>query len=72
MRVNYKVHKLHQRYILIPRGCTSGGVYVEDVLLVEFMYLVLTRMPGESYRRRLGGCSSGGVYVEDVPLVEFM
>ena len=22
-------------------------------LLVEFMYLVLTRMPGESYRRRL-------------------
>ena len=39
---------------------------------MEFMYLVLTRMPGESYRRRLGGCSSGGVYVEDVPLVEFM
>ena len=26
-------------------GCTSGGVY---------MYLVFTRMPGESYRRRLG------------------
>ena len=25
----------------------------EDVALVEFMYLVLTRMPGESYRRRL-------------------
>ena len=25
----------------------------EDVLLVEFMYLVFTRMPGESYRRRL-------------------
>ena len=25
----------------------------EDVPLVEFMYLVLTRMPGESYRRRL-------------------
>ena len=26
----------------------------EDVPLVEFMYLVFTRMPGESYRRRLG------------------
>ena len=25
----------------------------EDVPLVEFMYLVFTRMPGESYRRRL-------------------
>ena len=26
---------------------------VEDGLLVEFMYLVFTRLPGESYRRRL-------------------
>ena len=26
---------------------------LEDVPLVEFMYLVFTRMPGESYRRRL-------------------
>ena len=40
--------------------CTAGGVCVplvelsEDVTLVEFMYLVFTRMPGESYRRRLG------------------
>ena len=25
----------------------------EEVPLVEFMYLVFTRMPGESYRRRL-------------------
>ena len=25
-----------------------------DVPLVEFMYLVFTRMPGENYRRRLG------------------
>ena len=25
----------------------------EDVTLVEFMYLVFTRMPGESYRRRI-------------------
>ena len=28
-------------------------VFVEDVPLVEIMYLVFTRMPGESYRRRL-------------------
>ena len=28
--------------------------FSEDVLLVEYMYLVFTRMPGESYRRRLG------------------
>ena len=27
-------------------------IYSEDVPLVEFMYLVFTRMPGESYRRR--------------------
>ena len=26
---------------------------LEAVPLVEFMYLVFTRMPGESYRRRL-------------------
>ena len=25
----------------------------DDVPLVEFMYLVFTRMPGENYRRRL-------------------
>ena len=34
-------------------------VTVEDVPLVERMYLVLTRMPGDSYRR---GCTSGGVF----------
>jgi len=28
-------------------------VYSVDVPLVEFMYLVFTRMPGENYRRRL-------------------
>ena len=27
---------------------------IEDVPLVEFMYLVFTRLPGESYRRPLG------------------
>ena len=26
----------------------------DDVPVVEFMHLVFTRMPGESYRRRLG------------------
>ena len=33
--------------------CCCPCVIFEDVPLVEFMYLVLTRMPGESYRRRL-------------------
>ena len=28
-------------------------MFDEDVPLVEFMYLVFTGMPGESYRRRL-------------------
>ena len=28
--------------------------YVEDAALVAFMYLVFTRVPEESYRRRLG------------------
>ena len=30
-----------------------GGTIFEDVALEEFMCLVFTRMPGESYRRRL-------------------
>jgi len=38
----YKVHKLHQRYIL----CDARVVF-EDVLLVEFMYLVFTCMSGD-------------------------
>ena len=29
---------------------------IEDVPLVEFTYLVFTRVPGESYHRRLGLC----------------
>ena len=32
----------------------QGGILSEDVPLVKFVYLVFTRMPGESYRRRLG------------------
>ena len=35
-------------------------VTVGDLHLAEFMYLVFTRMPGESYSRR---STSGGVYV---------
>ena len=35
----------------LPLGQT--GSQREDALLVEFMYLVFTRMPGESYRRLL-------------------
>ena len=32
----------------------QGGILnTENVLLMEFMYLVFTRMPGERYRRRL-------------------
>ena len=33
--------------------CVYAWHTLEDVPLVEFMYLVFTRMPGESYRRRL-------------------
>ena len=43
----YKVQKLHQRYTLLFCG-------TEDVPLVEFMYLVFTRRPGECYHRQLG------------------
>ena len=38
--------------IIITVNITNITV-LEDVPLVEFMYLVFTRMPGESYRRRL-------------------
>ena len=33
------------------------GILFEDVPLVAFVYLVFTRMPGESYRGRLGSLS---------------
>ena len=43
----YKVHQLHQRYILF----TPVQMYLlEDVPLVEFMCLVFTRTPGDSHR----------------------
>ena len=34
------------------RGCTFGGVPLEDVPVVKFMYLVFTRMLGESFHRQ--------------------
>ena len=53
---------------------------MEDVSLLEFRYLVFTRMPGESYRKRLGSFSvvvlvlhiSSADSLEDVSLLEFM
>ena len=38
-------------------------IYLEDVPLMEFMCPALTRMPGESYRRRLDGSLLLGVHV---------
>ena len=35
------------------QGTYTPPEYDDDVPLVEFMYLVFTRLPGESYRRRL-------------------
>ena len=35
----------------MPMG--GGGVHFDDVPLLEVMYLAFTRMPGESYCRRL-------------------
>ena len=32
----------------------DGYREIEDVPVVEFIYLVFTRMPGEGYRRRFG------------------
>ena len=46
MTSNFKVNKFESIYVVIV-------LYIYDVPLVEFMYLVFTRMPGESYRRRL-------------------
>ena len=50
------------RYVLSPyvpilivsvKGINVTVVKIEDVPVAEFMYLAFTRMPGESYRRRL-------------------
>ena len=46
-----------------PVKRTSVPLTVEDVPLVEFMYLVFTRMPGESYPIRLGSLLLNLCYV---------
>ena len=46
-KVKKRTAKEHSKFICC-RGRTS-----EDAPLVEFMYLVFTRMPGESYSRRV-------------------
>ena len=42
--------------VFVPVGMFErvSKTEIEDAPLVEFMYLVFTRMAGESYRRRLG------------------
>ena len=47
------LHRHHQKYFCIKTGSDGKESKFEDVPLVEFMYLVFTRMPGESYHRRL-------------------
>ena len=44
---------LHQPNIDDQTLASDLILSLEDIPLVEFMYLVFTRMPGESYRRRL-------------------
>ena len=41
-----------------------GGILFEDIPLVEFMYLVFTRMPGESYVDDSGLCCTCVTYFE--------
>ena len=43
--------RVNTRYINFTRGTSSEDVHPEHVPLVEFMYLVFTRMSGESYCR---------------------
>ena len=43
----------HFYWLLLSNIMAVKGLK-EDVLLVEFVYLVFICMPGESYRRRLG------------------
>ena len=52
----YKVHKLHQEYILKGYVLIPLRMYhwtSEDVPLVEVRYLVFTHTPGTSYCRQL-------------------
>ena len=50
----YNIYKdLKQNEAQSARAESTHKVVLEDVPLVEFMYLIFTRMSGESYRRRL-------------------
>ena len=53
MRPRVLVQNQHTRELICARNTNKYNNKEEDVPLVEFMYLVFTRMPGESYRRRL-------------------
>ena len=49
--------KICKHLELFKVGCAEMLISIinkKDVPLVEFMYLVFTRMPGESYHRQLG------------------
>ena len=56
-RVAYGINspgmRVNTRYVNSTRDSASLHRQEQDVPLVEFMYLVFTRMPGKSYRRRL-------------------
>ena len=52
MAINLKLEEEEEEEKKKKKGEKKKKKY-EDVLLVEFMYLVSARMPGESYRRRL-------------------
>ena len=45
--------RVNTRYINSTEVHLHTEVHTEDAPLVDLMYLVFTRMPGESYRRRL-------------------
>ena len=53
--VYYEQCSQHDKKVLKAILCFSadGGLILEDVPLVEFMYLVFTRMPGDNYQRQL-------------------
>ena len=49
---------------VVVQDCTLEEF--EDVTLVEFTYVVFTRMPGESYRRRIAHIQwSGSLLIVD-------
>ena len=47
-------HALHHIHVVLWSSMPTSGVAFEDVLLVEFVYLVLTHMPGTQVRVSVG------------------